>query len=318
MSRRRPPAVPGLALAFCVAVAALALALPASALGAVNVERAELKSGQLRVEGSGAVSDATITVTSDSVATGRADGSGEFRVESTGYMSSTCIVTVSDGVSSDQATLQDCSPSTAEPAPTPSPTPEPTPTPEPDSTTTFQIVDDALPNGNVGTAYSASLFSSGASGDKPVEYRIVSGRLPAGLSMTRSFGVASALITGTPTTVGTSSFTVEARDGTGQTVRKSFTIAIDPPLPLVITNASDVLAPATVGVSYQIQLFADGGVKPYSWSLAAGQLPQGLSLSRSGLISGTPTTAGVFAFTARATDQAGVQATRQFSIAVTG
>jgi Putative Ig domain len=325
MSRPRPPAVPRRALAFCVALTALALAVPASALGAVNVERAELKSGQLRVEGSGAASSSTVTVASDSVATGRADGSGEFRVETTGFISSTCVVTVSDGVSSDEAALEGCAPSIVEPAPTPeptltpepTPTPEPNPTPEPDSTTTFRIVDDVLPNGNVGTAYSGSLFSRGASGDRPVEYRIVSGQLPAGLSMTRSFGVASALITGTPTTVGTSSFTVEARDGSGQTARKSLTIRIDPPLPLVITNLSDILAPGTVGVSYQIQLFADGGVRPYSWSIVAGQLPPGLSLSRSGLISGTPTTLGMFAFTARSTDQAGVQATRQFSVAVT-
>jgi len=317
MSRRRPPVVPKRALAFCVALAAAALAIPASALGAVHVTRAELKSGQLRVEGSGALANSTVTVASDSFATGRADGSGQFRVETSGFVSSTCRVTVSDGASSDEATLEDCAPTTSSPDPTPSPTPSPTPEPEPESTTTFTIVDDTLPNGNVGTAYSASLFSRGASGDKPVEYRIVSGQLPSGLSMTRSFGVASALITGTPTAVGTSSFTVEARDGTGQTARKSFTITIDPPLPLVITNLSDALAPGTVAVTYQIQLFANGGVRPYSWSVVAGQLPPGLSLSRSGLISGTPTTPGVFAFTARATDQVGVQATRQFSIAVT-
>jgi len=178
------------------------------------------------------------------------------------------------------------------------------------------IVDDALPNGNVGTAYSGSLFSTGARGDKPVEYRVVSGRLPAGLSMTRSFGVASALITGTPTTVGSSSFTVEARDESGQTARKSFTITIEPPLPLVITNVGDELAPGTVGVSYGLQLFANGGVRPYSWSVVAGQLPPGLSLSGSGLISGTPATAGTFPFTARATDQSGAQTTGELSIAV--
>jgi Putative Ig domain len=136
--------------------------------------------------------------------------------------------------------------------------------------------------------------------------------------MTRSFGVASALITGTPTTVGTSSFTVEARDGSGQTARKSFSITIEPPLPLLITNLSDQLAPGTVGSAYQIQLFANGGIRPYSWSTVAGQLPPGLSLSSSGGISGTPVRAGTFAFSARAMDQSGAQATRQFSIAVSG
>jgi hypothetical protein len=180
------------------------------------------------------------------------------------------------------------------------------------------IVDDSLPSGNVGTQYSASLFSRGARGDKPVEYRVVAGQLPAGLSITRSFGVASALITGTPTVAGTSFFTVEARDGTGQRATKSFSIRIDPPAPLNITNQSDQLAPGTAGVLYQIQLFANGGIRPYSWSLAGGQLPAGLSLTASGLISGTPGIAGTSLFTARVSDASGSQVARQFSITIDG
>jgi hypothetical protein len=97
--------------------------------------------------------------------------------------------------------------------------------------------------------------------------------------MTRSFRVASALSTGTPTTVGTSSCTVEARDGPGQTVRKAFSIGVDPPIALVITNLSDELAPGTVGANYQIQLFANGGIRPYTWSVVSSLLPPGLRLS---------------------------------------
>jgi len=134
--------------------------------------------------------------------------------------------------------------------------------------------------------------------------------------MTRSFGVASALITRTPATAGVSAFTVEASDSTGQRVQKSFTITIDPPLPLVVTNISDELAPATVGLAYELQLFAGGGVRPYSWSVVAGQLPPGLSLSASGRISGTPATAGTFPFAVAVSDDTGARTTRQFSIAV--
>jgi hypothetical protein len=321
MLRIRLLTTPKRATATCLGVAALALAVPATALGAVSVTRAELKSGELRVEGRGALPNATITVTADSVVTGRADGSGAFRVETSSFRSSTCRATVTDGSTSAETTLAECTPSapapTPTPTPTPEPTPEPTPAPEPSPTSTLVIVDDVLPNGNVGTSYSASLFSRGAVGDKPVEYRIVAGRLPAGLSMTRSFGVASALITGTPTTIGISAFTVEARDEAGNTATKAFSITIEPPLPLVITNLSDELAPGTVSVAYQLQLFANGGVRPYSWSLTAGQLPPGLSLSSSGRISGTPSTAGTFAFTALVRDQAGARTTRPFTIAVT-
>ena len=49
-------------------------------------------------------------------------------------------------------------------------------------------------------------------------------------------------------------------------------------------------------------LVANGGTLPYTWSLAGGTLPTGLTLSSSGVISGTPTAAGTFSFTVRVTD----------------
>ena len=107
------------------------------------------------------------------------------------------------------------------------------------------------------------------------------------------------------------------RDQSGNTARNSFTLTVDPARPLVITNGTDVLSPGRVGVSYAIGVFADGGVPPYRWSLVAGQLPPGLSLTTSpGRITGTPTTAGTFTFTLRVTDQGGQQATQQFSITI--
>jgi hypothetical protein len=204
-----------LAVLACLVLSALMLVLPAAASAAVSVTRAELKSGELRVEGRGATPDGTVTVTADSVASGRADGSGAFRVETTGFRAASCRATVSDGTSSVETALEGCTATAPSPSPTPSPTPTPTPTPTATASGTLVIVDDSLPSGNVGTQYSASLFSRGARGDKPVEYRVVAGQLPAGLSITRSFGVASALITGTPIVPGTSFFTVEAQTAPG-------------------------------------------------------------------------------------------------------
>lgn len=92
------------------------LVVPA-ALGAVSVTRAELSGGQLRVEGSGAAPNATVTVTSPESTAGRAgDGSGSFRVEASGFSSSTCQATVSDGTSSVQVTLSGCTPASAPPS----------------------------------------------------------------------------------------------------------------------------------------------------------------------------------------------------------
>jgi Putative Ig domain len=63
---------------------------------------------------------------------------------------------------------------------------------------------------------------------------------------------------------------------------------------LVITTA--FLPNATVGNPYDVFLTATGGVPPYMWTITAGALPTGLTLSPEGEISGTPTTAGVFDF----------------------
>jgi len=107
------------------------LAVPAASLGAVSVTRAELKSGQLRVEGRGAVANATVSVTADSVATGRADSAGAFRIEASSYRSSACRATVTDGSTSADTTLAECLLSMPAPTPTPPPPPTPTPTPAP-------------------------------------------------------------------------------------------------------------------------------------------------------------------------------------------
>ena len=58
------------------------------------------------------------------------------------------------------------------------------------------------------------------------------------------------------------------------------------------------LPAGTVGASYTASLQASGGSGSYQWSVTAGQLPPGLSLGSSGTITGTPTTAGTFGFTA--------------------
>jgi putative Ig domain-containing protein len=101
---------------------------------------------------------------------------------------------------------------------------------------------------------------------------------------------------------------------------ESFSLRINPPRPLVITNQSDALSPGTVGQFYCCgNLFADGGVPGYMWSLRAGQLPPGLRLTESpGRITGTPTTRGTFSFLVRVTDSRAAFAERTFSITISG
>jgi hypothetical protein len=70
---------------------------------------------------------------------------------------------------------------------------------------------------------------------------------------------------------------------------------------VAITTTS--LPNGVANAAYSATLTASGGTPPYTWSIASGALPTGLALNAtSGAITGTPTTAGAFSFTAQATD----------------
>ncbi|MBL8212407.1 MAG: glycoside hydrolase family 9 protein [Bryobacterales bacterium] len=71
------------------------------------------------------------------------------------------------------------------------------------------------------------------------------------------------------------------------------------PQPLAITTAS--LPAGTVNSPYSQQLTATGGATPYQWSVTQGALPAGLTLSPTGLLAGTPTTAQSTTFTVTVT-----------------
>ncbi len=174
-----------------------------------------------------------------------------------------------------------------------------------------------LGTGNVGTFLNLAISASGGSGPTPFTWKVVGGKLPAGLKMARFFGVESSEITGTPTKVETATFTAQVTDGARATAQQAFSVTIDPPRPLVITSGA-CCPDGTVGVAYHVNFFADGGVQPYTWSIPSGQLPPGLTLQPkppAGL-SGTPTTTGTFIFTVAVTDKAGTQTTEPGSITI--
>jgi hypothetical protein len=73
----------------------------------------------------------------------------------------------------------------------------------------------------------------------------------------------------------------------------------------VLSITTTTLSGGSINSPYSANLAALGGKPPYNWSISAGSLPPGLNLSSSsGSISGTPTTAGTFTFTAKVTDSA--------------
>jgi probable HAF family extracellular repeat protein len=113
--------------------------------------------------------------------------------------------------------------------------------------------------------------------------------------------------------VGSASVTV-LNPGGGVSNSVSFTIAATAS-PLTIT-APATLPIGAVGTLYSQMLTATGGIPPYTWSLVSGALPAGLSLSKSGQISGTPTSVGTLSFTMKVVDSASSSATQTFSLTI--
>lgn len=141
----------------------------------------------------------------------------------------------------------------------------------------------------------------------PVKLRIVAGTLPAGLTFVDN-GDGTAAIAGTTSAAeGFFEITVEfedvRQDPRQHTYRGQVVVVPVPPVPVVVSGT----APAgQVGVPYTYTFTATGGDGgPYTWGIASGSLPPGITLNAStGTISGTPTTdaGSPFGFSVYATD----------------
>jgi Putative Ig domain len=114
------------------------------------------------------------------------------------------------------------------------------------------------------------------------------------------------VITGTPTTPGSTTVTVTATSAGGTpTGTGPVTIVVNPPSPLTFTGT---LPNAIQNVAYAQTLTAAGGVPPYTYTLTSGTLPKGINLSTNtqtpdgAVFSGTPTVVGFSNFTVTVTD----------------
>lgn len=167
-----------------------------------------------------------------------------------------------------------------------------------------------LPSGMVTQSYTVTLTSTGGTGTKT--WDMSSGSLPTGLNLS-----SSGVISGTPTTTGTSSPTFRVRDaGSPQdTTTKSLSITINLPSAPNITTTS--LPAGSFNVAYNQTVSVTGGVGSLVWGVTSGSLPPGLDLNASnGNISGTPTSAGSFSFALRVTDQIPQSDQQNFTIAI--
>lgn len=160
-----------------------------------------------------------------------------------------------------------------------------------------------------GANYSQQLKVTGGVGN--YAWSLIGGTLPPGMLLR-----ATGLLEGMPTQSGNYQFRVRAVSGTLADSASLQLAVAAPALPPVVISAPSTLPNGTQGASYNYQLTATGGSGTYAWSVLSGSLPPGVSLSTSGLLSGSPTSFGTFNATLQATSgNQSVSKTLQFVIA---
>lgn len=158
----------------------------------------------------------------------------------------------------------------------------------------------SLPAGVTGASYYAMLLASGGNGTRT--WTQTAGTLPPGLSLS-----ATGVISGNPTTVGSYTFTVQVSDGDANTAPEDadaaeFTIDVTEPPNHVPVITTTVIPAALPNAAYTFALQGTGGDGALEWSLDSGALPDGMTLSSAGVISGTPAATGSYAFVVRLAD----------------
>ncbi|WP_285446063.1 putative Ig domain-containing protein [Xanthomonas sp. fls2-241-TYG-148] len=168
-----------------------------------------------------------------------------------------------------------------------------------------------LPAGTAGQAYTAAI-SPATGGTAPYSYALTAGALPSGVVLDAATGALS----GTPTVSGTFNFTLTVTDSTpspAAQASQSYTLSI---AGATLVPGQSTLPPAVRGTPYSQVLTATGGVAPYTYSVASGTLPAGLTLASNGVLSGTPTAEGSTSFTIAVADAGNATATQAYTFTV--
>lgn len=176
-------------------------------------------------------------------------------------------------------------------------------------TNSLTLTNTTLPSGTVQVPYAASITITG--GTAPYTCTVGSGSLPSGLTLGSNCAV-----TGTPTTAGTGTFTVNASDASSPAVTGSGQISIIiNPAPAVLVVSSPPTA--TVGIPYSGAVSVTGGTAPYHCVLASGAMPAGLVLGADCVVNGVPLVAGSTSIGVTATDSANPNNTTTAAVTIT-
>ncbi len=167
------------------------------------------------------------------------------------------------------------------------------------------ITTSALKTPYVGTKYSTQLLANGGSGN-PHQWTITVGTLPAGLTLS-----SAGILSGIPSATGAASFTAKVTDGAHNLATANLSVIVGPQL---ILTSGLTLPVGYQGITYAKTLSATGGsASGYKWSVSP-RPPQGISLSSSGILSGSPAVPGTTILNIKVTDSALNVATAAFTL----
>jgi len=177
----------------------------------------------------------------------------------------------------------------------------------------YVVTPDALPQAFIDTSYSVTIVPEG--GAPPYTFDTLPGHPPpAGLALDPVTGE----LFGIPTTAGIFPFTIVAIDSNFCKASLLYNLLVSPNNCPGFTFDPPLLPDGIEGSFYSAVVAASGGVEPYTYQVTTGALPPGLALDPdSGVLSGTPTTAGIFTFTISAIDATFCLASWEYTVIVT-
>ena len=219
----RAALIPAAVLALLAGQAALNGATASgTSVGPLAVSKAVLNGGQLTVEGSGAATGFIAARSTTSAAGARAGLDGKFKIQATGFTAPDCRVVLQDNKSARlTVTLSGCTPTitpVTPPAP-PTGTCVITPPAGPSSLAINQM-------GVVWFATTGCNTTADGGFGTPVQWTVVAGAVPTGMTPPASQGQTGGNIIGTPTVPGTYQFTLQVTDSAGQTDQESYTVNV--------------------------------------------------------------------------------------------
>ncbi len=172
--------------------------------------------------------------------------------------------------------------------------------------TTTTLPEAVTVNGFPGTAppiqYSAQIQTGGGTGGA-LTFSVTAGALPPSITLNPATGALTSSSVTDP--AGPYNFTIEAVSAgppPSAATPQAFTLTV---VVLMAGQTPNTLPPGTAGVAYSQSLNSVGGTPPITYHFSSGTLPPGLAITTpgaTGLLSGTPTSAGSFAFAFQATD----------------